>query len=294
MARAGPLIYITGGTGPEGDPRREVLRFSTVSQQWDQVCSADPMQTPRYGHEAICALGRYILCIGGNAAGVRESPQGSDEIIGGSTDVLDAVTGRWARLPCHLEHARVYFGAAVVGRFVVVAGGKALGAASSLAATGPADGRLGTTEFLDTTALPGIFDDRGDSVTTSSLHWRQGPALHYPRFDFSLAGPLERHLYAVGGSGASRIVEVLDVSELLDEAPEPALTAGWQVHDVALPESRSTANAVAVGRQLVLIGGSDRTLLSFGHGATSWRKLGVELATMRLGAKAVAFGQGSY
>jgi len=165
-------------------------------------------------------------------------------------------------------------------------------AASSLAATGPADGRLGTTELLDTAELPGIFDDRGEAAAAPSLRWRQGPALHYPRFDFSLAGPLEGHLYAVGGSGASRIVEALDASELLAGAPEPQLAAGWAVHPVALPEARSTANAVAVGRQLVLVGGSDRALLSFSHGADCWRKLGVELATMRLGAKAVAFGQG--
>mmetsp|Transcript_18089 Transcript_18089/g.57426 ORF Transcript_18089/g.57426 Transcript_18089/m.57426 type:complete len:247 (+) Transcript_18089:624-1364(+) len=245
------------------------------------------MPTPRYGHEAVCALGRYLVCIGGKAAGARESLQGSDEVIGGSADVLDVATGRWAPLPCRLENPRVYFGAAAVGRNIVVCGGMALGTPGRRAL----EGRLSSTEILDAADLPMIFEGAAGEGAPPSLRWRQGPSLQSPRLDFSLAGPINGRLYAVGGSGARRAVEALDVSELL--AARVDTSAQWEVHPVELPEARSCGNAVALGQRLLLVGGSQRAVLCFGPGDDSWAPLGAELDTMRLGAKAVAFGCGA-
>jgi len=334
-ARVGPMIYVTGGTGPEGDPCLEVLRFDTLSHLWDDRGAAageqplrpamGAMPIPRFGHEAVCVLGRYLLCIGGKAAGFRESPEGSDDVVGGSSDVLDTATGRWLPLPCRLENPRVYFGAAVVGSFVVVCGGMAPGGARQ-AQPGASEGRLSSTEILDAADLPLLFSEAGDNPRLQSLSWRPGPHLQFARYDFSLAGPIDRRLFAVGGSGARRLVEELNVSELSsasDQRParssevqnsllsegwadvhgragyasggsSPSATQatsrnGWLLHPVELPASRSCGNVVAVGNRLVLAGGSERAVFSYEPDAASWVDVGAELDTMRLGAKAVAF-----
>lgn len=326
VSRVGPLIYITGGTGPEGDPCLEVLRFNTLSHRWDDALlrpAPAPMPMPRYGHEAVSVFGRYLLCIGGKAAGTRESPEGSDDVVGGSADVLDTMTGRWKPLPCRLECPRVYFGAAVVGSTVVVCGGMALGGRQ--APLGSSEGRLSSCEILDTAELPELFSDG----PTPGLCWRRGPSLQFPRYDFSLAGPIDGLLYAVGGSGARRLVEVLDTTNLAlrpvaddhREVQRALLSEGWvdlhsrcpdvqippsileadsdadcskplrwQLDRVELPQARSCGMAVSVARHLVLAGGSERSVIGYEIGSDSWVPLGAELDIMRLGAKAIAFG----
>lgn len=309
-AQVGQMVYVTGGTGPDGDPCREVLRFNTVTHQWDTSMRMDPMPTPRYGHEAVSLFNRYLLCIGGKAAG------GNDGVSGGSTDVLDTETGRWFPLPCRLECPRVYFGAVSFGSTVIVSGGMSLGVFQGHGnrTEGLSEGRLSSTEVLDVSKLP--------NLEAPELRWRRGPWLQFPRYDFSLAA-IGGSCYAIGGAGARQLVEVLSVTEFTKNAPQhrppglqPALlsrgwvdihvmagqdgvesssavseSGQWVLHPVELPEVRSCINAVAVDNQLVLIGGSARKVLSYRAGDPAWLPLGVDLSTMRLGAKAVAFGR---
>jgi len=342
VARLGFRVYILGGTGPEGDVSADVLCFDAVTFAWDPR-PVNPMPNRRHGHEVVCALGRYLLCIGGRAVShPHASDSGNDDVVGGSTDVLDTVTGCWAALPCALTAPRVYFGAVTLGRYVLVSGG--------LTHSGR---RLRCTEVLDATDLPRLFSADDESGRALDLCWRLGPPLLFPRYDFSLAGPVGARLYAVGGSGARRLVEVLDVSwafvSELRAAPELRATASvlqgspqvheallfagwidlhlhmpsavdvamdsvsplsqpapvcssaesclpfpsWELHPVELPEGRSCGNTVAAGGRLCLVGGSGRSVLFFEPGAGSWEPIGVELDTMRLGAKAVALGFGS-
>jgi len=338
-ARLGPLIFLTGGSGPEGDPCPEVLAFDTLSLRWAGPADGVPqarMPTPRYGHEAVGLLGRYLLCIGGKAAGARESPQGSDEVVGGSADVLDVVTGCWAKLPCRLEQPRVYFGATVVtdpatsATSVVVCGGAGLASGAPMAQ----EGRLASTEILDVAGLPGLFgeeeeEERGGGQRQQEkrrppppLQWRQGPPLRMPRYDFSLAGPVAGRLYAVGGSGARRCVEVLEVGELLlpgrvGGEGEALSLPRWELHPVELPEARSGAATVALGPRLLLAAGSQRSVYCFGpapseeeddpcdvangHSVSDglgpsgcWVRLeGADVDSLRLGSKVVAFGAGA-
>jgi len=365
IARTGLKVYVTGGTGPDGNPSLDVLCFNTMSHSWSDgvsdVAALPVLPTPRYGHETVCVFNRYLLCIGGKAAGGRESAKTRDAAVGGSADVLDTLTGRWKALPCTLSSPRVYFGAVVCGSTVVVAGGMALAPGANFM-----EGRLSSTELLDATAIPALFD--GGDEASAALAWRPGPSLQLPRYDFSLAGPLDGCIFAVGGSGARTIVEVLDVSDIASYAAAEAsaapplrralledgwvdlhareadrqgtsrLASGganehdhaqsqppslgnrprvagsalleaalrdslkpvdpcarsrqkqWAVHPVELPEARSCANVVAVGQQLVMLGGSVRSVLAYQLGADSWQPLGPELDSIRLGAKAVAFG----
>merc|ERR1712139_654508 len=62
--------------------------------------------------------------------------------------------------------------------------------------------------------LPLLFSGADENSRAPSLSWRAGPPLQFPRYDFSLAGPIGGRLFAVGGSGARRLVEELDVSDL--------------------------------------------------------------------------------
>lgn len=311
----GHLVYVAGGTGPEGDACPEVLRFNTLSHRWEDGDSAlpapQPMPTPRFGHEVVAVLGRYLLCIGGKAAAARDLPEGRDELVATSADVLDVLTGRWVALPCRLAQPRVYFGAAVVTcpttqcAVVVVSGGMEMG--GFLQQTS-AEGRLASTELLDVSGVPGLFS--GDD-SCAPLAWQPGPPLLRPRYDFSLAGPAAGRLYAVGGSGARQCVEVLEVSDLPRLCCE-AVPAGasaelprWEVHPVELPESRSSALTVALGDRLLFVGGSQKLVYCLGptsgdaegDGAGGlgplgrWSPLrGAELDSLRLGAKVVAFG----
>lgn len=286
----------------------------------DITLTDQQMPIPRYGHEAVCVLDRYLLCIGGKAVGGRDTPQFCDEVVGASTDVLDTVTGKWAQLPCKLGCPRVYFGAVAVGSSVIVCGGMALGGARQ----GTSEGRLDSTEILDAASLPLLFSSMEDESSPLVMSWRYGPWLQFPRYDFSLAGPISGRLFAVGGSGARRLVEELDVSALSSspallrtrdpQAREALLADGWidvhahagypperspqtegqnasrwVLHPVELPSARSSGNAVAVGNRLILCCGSERSVLSYEPDAAAWVGLGVELDSMRLGAKAVAF-----
>lgn len=316
-ARIGPSVYVAGGTGPEGDPCPEVLCFNTLSYRWDHhmlQSRMDPMPTPRYGHEAVGVMGRYLLCIGGKTTTIRDSPQGRDEVIGASSDVLDIVSGRWVPLPCCLRQPRVYFGAASIAAsgaspaYVVVSGGLSLAGGQPSATS---EGRLASTELLDVTNLPQLFAGASTAAPRAPLCWREGPRLLCPRSDFSLAGPIQGRLYAVGGSGARRCVEVLETAGLAqqlqgaDAAELPAPCPRWELHPVELPEGRSSGVAVALGRRLLLAGGSQRAVLCFGPAgsasggdapgpSSSWSLLqGGDLDTLRLGAKVVAFGLGA-
>lgn len=325
--RVGGFVYVTGGTGPEGDDCPDVLKLDVIGHCWQQSCKAMPMPTPRCGHETVALFDRYLLCIGGKVSGrlqpgcdERARRLQLDEKVGGSADCLDTFTGRWVTLPCRLSSPRVYFGAAVLGNTVIVTGGSA----TSVNHTAP-EGRLSSTELLDVTHLPALFEGRDDAA---QLMWRPGPSLLFPRYDFSLAccktgqGSL---LFAVGGSGARRLVEVLDSaaialwmanrgksskdSTVADEVQRDLLQEGWvdvhtraphrapqsrpnawALHPVELPDTRSCGNVVGIGHTLFLVGGSQRQVLAYTLGQPSWVSLGVELDSMRLGAKAVALG----
>mmetsp|Transcript_21993 Transcript_21993/g.61529 ORF Transcript_21993/g.61529 Transcript_21993/m.61529 type:complete len:493 (-) Transcript_21993:46-1524(-) len=221
-SQVGLTVYVTGGVGPEGDQCLDVLRMDALTHRWDSGApQPEPMPTPRYGHESVCVFDRYLLCIGGKAAGCpaggsEEDAKRRDAEVGGSTDCLDVESGRWLTLPCRLASPRVYFGAAVVGNVVVVCGGAALGRSA-----GASEGRLASTELLDVSQLHYFFDEATDAYSSSakaevasSWRWQTGPRLLFPRYDFSLAGPIDGLLFAVGGSGARRLVEVLDALEV--------------------------------------------------------------------------------
>jgi len=208
-------VYLTGGIGPEGEACPEVLRMNALTHAWahGQVPQA-PMRIPRYGHESVCVSGRYIMCIGGKAAdhtkrSVDESVRSLDIEVGGSIDCLDTYTGRWLPLPCRLACPRVYFGAAVVGTTVVVSGGAALGQINRN--LGPSECRLSSTELLDASELHLLFEGH---KSLPSLRWQPGPSLIVPRCDFSLGGPIDGCIFAVGGSGARCLVECLEVSNI--------------------------------------------------------------------------------
>ncbi|CAE8629740.1 unnamed protein product [Polarella glacialis] len=252
----------------------------------------------------VGVLGRYLVCIGGKSGRshqsvTEESPQLTDELVGGSADVLDTLTGIWAPLPCRLESPRVYFGAAVVGSSIVVCGGMALGASER------GLDRLVSTEILDARELPQLFEP---SLTAGGLEmrWRPGPALAIPRSDLSLAGPICGNLYAVGGTIAclagdgDRTIEVLDAAAMLFQTADE-LEHSWERRSWVLPESCRNSSAVALNGRLVLIGGSERSvLISTARGTElqrptgiEWIPTGIDLDSLRLGAKAVAFGSGA-
>lgn len=65
---------------------------------------------------------------------------------------------------------------------------------------------------------------------------------------------------------------------------------GWHLHPVELPDTRSCGAAVAFGGGLCLLGGSQRAVLSYRLGDPTWVQTGVELDSMRLGARVVAIG----
>eukprot|EP00747_Dinoflagellata_sp_TGD_P169384 gnl/TRDRNA2_/TRDRNA2_198250_c0_seq1.p1 gnl/TRDRNA2_/TRDRNA2_198250_c0~~gnl/TRDRNA2_/TRDRNA2_198250_c0_seq1.p1 ORF type:complete len:505 (+),score=71.24 gnl/TRDRNA2_/TRDRNA2_198250_c0_seq1:68-1516(+) len=303
--RVGPIIYVTGGTGPEGDPCPEVLRFDTLSHRWvdtDEIADVSAargvppkpalLPTPRYGHEAVSVLGRYLLCIGGKAAGLNGGQREVDVSIGNSTDVLDTATGRWATLPCRLECPRVYFGAVAIENLVVVAGGMALAAGGpSGTANGSLEGRLSSTEVLDATDLPRLFED--DALLNAGppqLCWHRGPSLLRPRYSFSLAGPIAGHIFAVGGRGAPRIVETLELSSLkayLQHADTEAMRLHGEsvllqgpsyleaVHDALLHQGWDDLHARAAAAT---------------DGTAGWKMHPVDLPDGRSGGNAVAVG----
>lgn len=252
------------------------------------------LPTPRFGHKAVCVFARYLLCIGGKAAGSRLLPQCSDGVVGGSTDILDTVTGRWVSLPCRLASPRVNFGAAAVGSMVIVCGGMSLG--SSLPPGWSGVG-LSSTEVLDVTKLPELFMDG----PVPELQWCSGPSLQFEHTDFSLAGPIDGCLFAVGGGGGLRRVEMLDVRSIpslerqvsVQDDPsghDNTPTTHWELCPVDLPEVRNCASVVAVDRRLILLGGTKRNLFSYEPGAAAWEPLGVGLDTTRLGASVTSFG----
>eukprot|EP00933_Yihiella_yeosuensis_P071743 TRINITY_DN79987_c0_g1_i1.p1 TRINITY_DN79987_c0_g1~~TRINITY_DN79987_c0_g1_i1.p1 ORF type:complete len:476 (+),score=73.01 TRINITY_DN79987_c0_g1_i1:69-1496(+) len=311
-AKVGPLICLTGGTGADGEPCRDVLLFNMLSRSWTGSrtlgAGPPPMPTPRYGHESVAVQGRYLVCIGGKAAGAK-SPQVSDEIVGGSADVLDTITERWASLPCRLKNPRVYFGASVVGTYIIVAGGLALGSSEVSDPEESSMHRLRSTEVLDASDLNRLFEENPSPATSSSsLYWQTGPPLHSPRSHFSLAGPIEGILYAVGGNTNSTnyfdsTMESLDAgaltlacsaleAEVKLATPQTTNELSWQaLHDVRTSPDSCT---VALGRMLVKSGGNIRAVLyhrpTRDDKATSWQPLGVDLDILRYGAKVVAFG----
>eukprot|EP00812_Abedinium_dasypus_P013965 NODE_747_length_1379_cov_209.781722.p3 GENE.NODE_747_length_1379_cov_209.781722~~NODE_747_length_1379_cov_209.781722.p3 ORF type:complete len:178 (+),score=43.82 NODE_747_length_1379_cov_209.781722:3-536(+) len=175
------------------------------------------------------------------------------------------------------------------------------------------------TEVLDVSELPLLF---AGAPPPPSLSWRHGPDLRFPRYDFSLAGPIGGLLFAVGGSGARRLVEVLATTNIVTwlaamrdgqlqaaasatvarparqpPAVQPSLSGvvadmHWALYNVELPDTRSSGNTVAVGRSLYLIGGSQTAVMRYTLGKPSWEVAGAELDSMRLGAKAVVLGCG--
>jgi len=270
-----------------------VLRFNTLSYSWHSTDPANLMlPTPRSGHRAVCVLNRYLLCIGGRAAGSRFLPQCNDGVVGGSTDVLDTLTGRWASLPCCLANPRAHFGAIAVGAIVLVCGG------TSLVSFG--DNMLDSTEVLNATKLPELFMDG----PTPELEWTPGSQLNFRHRGFSLAGPIDGYIYGLGLGGAgdhpSRHFERLDVrnlslsggqkyffNDIID--PHGAPVMNWEPWDLELPEVRNWACIVAVERRLVLFDGIRHTYY-YEPGAVKWELLCVDLDMARVGTSATSFG----
>jgi len=81
--------------------------------------------------------------------------------------------------------------------------------------------------------------------------------LLFPRYDFSLAGPIAGCLFAVGGSGARRLVEVLDTEGLLERLPPAATPTSSSARTPQAP-------CVALRRELLSEGWADLHLRSGG------------------------------
>lgn len=313
-ARLGRYVYITGGADPEGNVSTEVLVFDVLTHDWASSLLAPVMRSKRHGHAALGIWARFLIVLGG------KPPEGAtDSSTAQSVEIFDTARNRWYDLP-PMNEPRVYFGAAfdAVNGMVVVCGG-----------ISPGQGKpLRSTEVLDLTQLPKYVEavDQGNAPPEIAWHW--GPPLQFPRYDFSLAGPLNGHLYAVGGSHARRLVETLPLHEvvtaakgspsggypsggaegdasagntrelLLSEgwADVHSLSAairgalsGWQLHRVELPEAHSCVSCVAAGNYLFLVGGSQRSILRFEpHRGLQWQPTGAQLPQMRLGLVVVS------
>jgi len=223
------MLYAFGGRNQSRGPLELVEMFDTWHGRWT-ICPSMPSR--RAGSTAALLPDNRMMIIGGY------TEKGIAEGLLASCDVYDPIARRWEEpsTAAPLLRARWGHGCAVLRGKVYVVGGCSL-----------QDGAQPREAFMETLKSCEVYDP----VTNS---WSVSGALQIARSGsrvVTLAG--DRYLAAIGGcDDVFGRAETQATVELFD-----AETGEWSLLESRLSHPRTTAAAVAVGdQQLLVVGGA--------------------------------------
>ncbi|CAJ1437727.1 unnamed protein product [Effrenium voratum] len=224
-------LYVIGGRDNNQEPLDVVEMFDAWNGRWVQC----PHMLARRAGCAAAALpnGRLIVCGGYDEQGIVRG-------VLDSCEVFDPVGQVWAKAGADLLRARWGHGCSVLGSLVYAVGGCALLA-----------GSLVGEELMETLRSCETYD-----VTTNE--WRPAPTLNVARAGARVVAIAGGKLAAVGGcDDVFGRAEMLASVEILTQE-----CGGWVLLDTQLGVPRTTAAAVALDAERILVMGGAPSLSS--------------------------------
>ena len=227
----GGRIWVAGGlTGAQRATRKTEVYDPTV-RTW----GSGPLLPIALNHAMMVTYRHTLWVIGGFV------PRGGNPTAGASARVLMLSEDHWIDGPA-LHHARAAGAAAVVGRKIVVVGGR----------TGDPAKPVPATEVFDGTS------------------WHDAAAIPHPA-DHLAAASDGTYLYAVGGQKLTSAADIAAVQRF-----NPA-TGQW-AQLPPMPRAATGLGAAVIGRQLITLGGENllsvfRTVRAYNLDTRKWSSL---------------------
>ncbi|CAE7669751.1 IVNS1ABP [Symbiodinium pilosum] len=224
-------LYVIGGRDSNQEPLNVVEMFDSWNGRW---ITCPPMLARRAGCAAApLPSGCFFVCGGYDEQGIVRG-------VLDSCEVFDPVSQEWSDTGAALLRARWGHGCSVLGSSVIAVGGCALLAGSLIA-----------EELMETLRSCEAYD----SLTNQ---WRPAPSLNVARAGARVVTIAGGKLAAVGGcDDVFGRAEMLATVEILNQGSDH-----WDLLDTQLGVPRTTAAAVALDAERILVMGGAPSLSS--------------------------------